>query len=412
MSKKDLKKDTFDGEYVGQILLARPVSLKFFAAVSLIAILFAAVLIIWGEFTRKERVSGHLEYKEGAAKIYAPSTGVIAKAHVKEGDWVKGGQPLFVVNVERVTLAKGDTRFAIGKQLDSRKGSLLEESSRTRQMFSEDEASLRRKIDDAAVSYSRLEKEIEAQKEQVRLSKIAVDRYEDLVKQEFAPRLQWEEKQQTYFEKLARLHRLEQEAGSTQSALKTLKSELANLPRKASNQMAQLDRAMAEVEQETLDNESKRQIVVVATQEGRVTAVLGREGQIVTSDLPLLTILPNDAKLTAFLYIPSSAVGFISPGKQVLLKYQSFPYQKFGQYKGVVSEVAQTALTGRELQEATLNKSGYYLATVSLESQFVNAYGKKIALQDGMQLEADVLLDTRKLYEWIFEPIYSIKGRL
>jgi membrane fusion protein len=39
------------------------------------------------------------------------------------------------------------------------------------------------------------------------------------------------------------------------------------------------------------------------------------------------------------------------------------------------------------------------------------AYGEKQALQTGMQVEADVMLDTRSLLEWIFEPLLSVRGK-
>jgi membrane fusion protein len=50
--------------------------------------------------------------------------------------------------------------------------------------------------------------------------------------------------------------------------------------------------------------------------------------------------------------------------------------------------------------------------TVALERQTVRAYGSEQPLTAGMQLEADVLLERRRLIEWIFEPVLSVAGRL
>ncbi len=33
-------------------------------------------------------------------------------------------------------------------------------------------------------------------------------------------------------------------------------------------------------------------------------------------------------------------------------------------------------------------------------------------LQSGMLLDADILQDTRRLYEWVLEPLYSLTGKL
>jgi membrane fusion protein len=52
-----------------------------------------------------------------------------------------------------------------------------------------------------------------------------------------------------------------------------------------------------------------------------------------------------------------------------------------------------------------------YRIKAALGSQAVAAYGRSEPLQSGMQLEADVLLDRRRLIEWIFDPLFSLAGR-
>ena len=65
--------------------------------------------------------------------------------------------------------------------------------------------------------------------------------------------------------------------------------------------------------------------------DGFITSIVGHAGQPVAANAPLLTIVPA-SDLRAELLAPSSAVGFIAPGERVLLRYDAFPYQKFGQY--------------------------------------------------------------------------------
>ena len=40
------------------------------------------------------------------------------------------------------------------------------------------------------------------------------------------------------------------------------------------------------------------------------------------------------------------------------------------------------------------------------------AYGKAQPLKAGMTIEADVLLDKRRLYEWVLEPVFGFAGRV
>jgi membrane fusion protein len=53
-----------------------------------------------------------------------------------------------------------------------------------------------------------------------------------------------------------------------------------------------------------------------------------------------------------------------------------------------------------------------YRITVALDQQSVQAYGQPQALSPGMAVDADVLLDRRRLIEWLFEPVLGLAGRV
>ncbi len=101
------------------------------------------------------------------------------------------------------------------------------------------------------------------------------------------------------------------------------------------------------------------------------------------------------------------------------MRYQAYPYQKFGHAKGKVITVSKTALPANEIS-AIANQGGgnqqnsepLYSITVELASQTINAYGKQQKLQSGMLLDADVMQEKRRLYEWVLEPLFSLTGKL
>lgn len=47
---------------------------------------------------------------------------------------------------------------------------------------------------------------------------------------------------------------------------------------------------------------------------------------------------------------------------------------------------------------------------MKLNNQNILAYGKNYPLKVGMSLESNIMLEKRKIYEWIFEPLFSIHG--
>ena len=51
-------------------------------------------------------------------------------------------------------------------------------------------------------------------------------------------------------------------------------------------------------------------------------------------------------------------------------------------------------------------------ATETTDADVVIEDEKVAAIGRGMAVEADVLLETRRLYEWVLEPLYSLRGRV
>ena len=127
---------------------------------------------------------------------------------------------------------------------------------------------------------------------------------------------------------------------------------------------------------------------------------------------PLVSLLPTDTSLRAELFVPSRSIGFITTGQAVAMRYQAFPYQRFGSYTGRVAEISRTLiLPGETIVPFALPEPAYRVI-VELDGQAVRAYGRQYPLQSGMQLDANIELDRRRLYQWVLDPLYSVRGRL
>jgi len=400
-------------KWLGDILLVRPVSLRVFTLLA-VAIAASIVMILFlVEYTRKERVTGQLALNKGLVKVYAQANGIVVRRLVEEGGRVQRGQVLYLVSVERNTLVNGEIQAEILRQVRGRKAKLESEWRQQGQILKVEERQLAQKSADLEAELAQIHREIVTQERKVRVSTDIVARFRELARDNFVSQMQLDEKEQDLLEQQGRLENLRRAGLSTQRELNFLRMDLANLPFKASNTLLAIERNIAGIEQEILDTEAKREMSVVALQGGTVTAVLAEVGQTVTPAQPMLSILPEDAALEASLYVPSRAVGFVEVGQKVSMRYQAYPYQKFGQYPGTVREIAKTALKSEELKTSVGKPDDtYYRMLVALDAPYVSAYGKRVPLQDGMELEVDILIDTRKLYEWVLEPVYSVTGKL
>src|SRR4051794_4302504 len=104
------------GGWLGDIVLVRPIS--FSILVSMVVIVLAATLafVVWGEYTKKARVSGYVVPEEGLIKIYSQQSGTVVSLLAREGQKVEEGQVLAVVSSER-TGEQGATQAQIARHM-------------------------------------------------------------------------------------------------------------------------------------------------------------------------------------------------------------------------------------------------------------------------------------------------------
>ncbi|MBP1205693.1 membrane fusion protein [Duganella sp. 1411] len=398
-------------KWLGEILLVRPLGITFFTTFASL-IVVAIGLVLWkGEYTRKEKVTGRLVSSQGIVKIYAPVAGTVVKKLVREGDTVSKGQILYIVSTELNTV-NGGVQDAIAEKIASKKRMLSIELEAQRRVLKEEESALSQKVLDVSAQLQSVEREITTQTRRAQLSEENLVRYRDLSTSKFISSAQLSEREQDKLDQDARLQSLRRTQMSLGADLASVKSALKNAPLSAANKLSAIERGISDTEQQGYENDARREIAITALQDGLATALSAETGQTVTPTIPMLSILPTNSEFEAYLYVPSRAIGFMHEGARALIRYQAFPYQKFGQYGATIKTISRSALPPGELRILNMAPEEFYRVIVSLDEQHVMAYGKKTNLQDGMALDADVLLDTRKLYEWLLEPLYSITGKL
>ena len=404
----------------GAVLVTRPLSFSVLTVGAVVAAIALVVFFTFGEYTKRNRIVGFTQPDKGAIKLIAPAAGIVTERRVKEGERVAAGQILFVVSGERIAAAGASEATAQGShaaaiaQLKLRKRSLQDEEGQQARLVQKEQQQLEKRLADIGLEMSQLDREIGTQKRRVQLATDKYRRFADLQKENFVSAAAVSERQEEIIEQQGRMQALERSRLQLVRESSQVASELAQIPLKADRERGQLQRDVSALDQDLALAEAQRQMVITAPAPGVVTGILAEPGQTV-STAPMATLLPDNATLEAVLFAPSRSAGFIEPGQSVRVRYQSYPYQKFGQYDGTVVQVSRAALTPSELPQLIagqgLQAEPMYRVTVRLAQQAITAYGQQQPLTAGMQLEADVMQDRRKLIEWVFEPLYSLRGK-
>lgn len=127
----------------------------------------------------------------------------------------------------------------------------------------------------------------------------------------------------------------------------------------------------------------------------------------------VLVATTADGQLLARFVVPARAMGFVSPGDTLLLRFHAFPYQKFGLHAGTVTAVDDSAMSANTLAELGMApvRGAFFRVDVTIKDGVIRSQGKSLPLRGGMTAETDLKLDSRLLIEWLFEPLYGLRQR-
>ena len=397
---------------LGEVSIARPVPTWVF---TMLALAFAALIIgfmFWGEYTRRERVEGFVALDEGAAPILAPEAGILVELMVREGDDVTAGSPIARLSLERGTASGATSADLVQRELSLRVANLEAEKESVRLLAEQQKEQLRRRIDDLRKELAQADAEIRLQSSRVASAREDFQRTQQLVKDGFVSDTALTAKRNEQLDQQVKLETLRRGHATIERDLRSAQSDLPTVDLRARQQIEQLTRERGELQQSLVQEESRRETVIRAPIAGIVTNIAVSRGASLAASAPLATVLPAGSGLEAQLLVPTRAIGFVQPGNQVVMRYDAFPFQRFGQYRGTVSDVSRTVWSPGDKVGPMTVREPVYRIDVKLDRQTVAAGGQEVALRPGMLVNADILLEKRTVFEWIFEPVLELRARL
>ncbi|MFZ3321284.1 MAG: HlyD family efflux transporter periplasmic adaptor subunit [Usitatibacter sp.] len=399
--------------WLGRVVLIRPVSFTLITAWALVFAVLLAMFFIFGEYTRKARVSGVLAPREGVAKILAQQSGVVEAVHVKEGAHVRKDEPMVMLGDGRTARGRVGLGVAVISRLEERRRALLDQREFAIAAADAEQSSFAQRRSGLAHEIEQIDGEIATQRARLALASRGVERANRLEGTGFLSSAALDRERDVALDQESRLEQLQRARSSLLRDSVALEFEAASALSRGRAQVAAIEMQRASLDQERVERESQFHAAIVAPTAGTVATVLVEPGQMVVAGTPLAAIVPSNATLEALLYAPSRSIGFVHEGEEVLLRYLAYPHQKFGMHRATIVAVSRNPMLPGELGFTPVDgtREPVYRIKATLDSQAIHAYDRLERLQPGMQFEADILLDRRRLIEWIFEPLLGLAGR-
>lgn len=392
--------------WLGGISLSQPLRAWVLTGVAGAMATVVICLLVFGSYTRRSSVRGQLVPNLGLSSVVAPGNGVVARLLAEEGARVQAGQPLALIDVPRATADGLDALGAIRSGIRTRSNSARAQGESQVLQIDAQILGAKQQLQGTRQELNQIEAALVTRRELESIGRETERRYQSVADKQYISQVQLNQQRQAVLDLVNARQALERQATQLRRNVVQLEQSLRELPLQRRALLAGTQGDVAALEQERVQQEANGQLMLKAPVAGLVANRMIEPGQAVQGGQALLSVLPEGSRLQAELLVPSRAIGFIEPGDSVQLRYQAYPYQKFGHHEGHVLRISRSAVTRKDGEEPL------YRVLVELNRQTIVAYGKAEPLRPGMLLDADILGEHRKLYEWVLEPLYSVTGNL
>lgn len=350
----------------------------------------------------------------GLLNVSASMAGTIAKTFTHDGQKVHAGQRLVEISADRDSPTVGLVDALIAQSLRGQEALLRADLVTQKQLETTQRSGLSVKLAMLKTQLAEIGGQIDIQKQDVADTQSVLAKFYTIGAGKFISALQMQQQKSTVFAARAQLKSLQRDRVTITQQISQAQHQLLQLPLTAASQVNSIETKLANIHQELAKTAGARSIILRAPEAGRVSAMVVNPGQAVQAGQSVISITPAGSVLRAQLLVPSRAIGFIHPGSRLNLRYAAFPYQEFGQYHGIVTSISRSALTPTQVAGLTQeqSKKPLYRVMVRLDRQRVDVYGRPESLKSGLGLKASIMLDRRRLIQWVFEPLYGLGRNL
>lgn len=391
----------------GEVSLAIPLSIWWITWLLVVIVATAALVLLFGGYARKEVVAGWLRPDRGLVRVVSPQLGTVAAVHVVEGQAVDRNDSLVTLSLD-TAFADGEGVYEIA--LAELETQILEQERQlplTEERFTREAKELEGQIESARAELVSLNAQRQVLDERIGAAQETLERYEQLAGRGATPEIDVYVQSEIVLGLRQTATQLVQQIQIKEGEITTLQHRLGGLPVNQEAALSELRERLSGSRAQLAQVAGRESIVMKAPVSGRVAALPVASGQSMHPRQLAVALLPEGSRLEAELFLPTRGAGFIREGHTVRLRFDAFPFQRFGAVEGTVHSVSRTIFGPEELPVTLGIAEPVYRVLVDMSDQYVEAYGERFPLQAGMTLSAHVILETRKLWELLLDPLLA-----
>lgn len=377
---------------------ARSLSYAIIAAVLIAAI--ASVVIRLPETVTADFV---LVPARGTDPIKATRQGIVNQIFVSEGQQVNQGDVITTLRSE----SAGD-RAAEMMTVQTRLAGAGESFVNLKAKFTSQTLSDEQEVRKLSVRVEHLGGLIALKRQQLALLKQMSESYEKLYREGIASRAQLTDKQIEVAGLAAELERLIAEQSETRAAIEKLqidysarRAEFKEVERSYREETATGEIRVAAL-RAGLSGSDGNEVRLTAPCAGTILRLhVKNSGAVLHEGAIVAELVREGETLLAELKLPEAGVGKLKTDQGVKLKYDAFPYQRYGVRHGRLAWLSPASIESKD--------GASFRARVEIADREVLVQGQSRPLVAGMSGKAEIVTGKRSLIEYLFEPLRQLK---
>ncbi|WP_380182595.1 HlyD family secretion protein [Kalamiella sp. sgz302252] len=402
-------------KWLGKALLTSGYPAWTVAVTSVLFFILLLTFIIYGTFTRRINVNGEIISLPHAITVFAPQQGFITRSWAEAGESVKKGDRLYQIDVSRIT-STGNVSVrsvdAINQQialtetiiarLQKNKAATLKNLQHQLEQYRAAHLKSEKLVSEAAGGLGEMRKSMTSYGEYLRKGLINKEQF-------FNQRYLFHQQQNAW-------QSLNTQVIQESLQISTLESDLLTKGIEYDNQISQYEAQRSDLMRQLAEVDASGTLFITAPSDGKIESMSVTEGQMVSVGDSLAQLTPASSnRYFLMLWLPDTSVPYVHPGDAINLRYEAFPFEKYGQFPGRILSISKVPASYQEMGKYnTLPRTDgviepYYKVIVSLEKSRFSYQGKPLTLASGMKAQATLFLEKRPLWQWMLSPYYDLK---
>ena len=360
--------------------------------------------------------------------------GILKKILINEGDPVKKGQVLVIIDdtgagshfeennirlmglkarKERLKAEVNGNIFSINGAMDKNIENIFKEEKKlfiaNQKKLSTETKILKQQLRQKEIGFEKASQNIQ----KLKLSQKMIQRELELTKPLFQKKLVSELE---YLQIKQRLIKNEQELLSEKNGVSLARSQIME----TQNQIQDIKAAFTQSAQANLSNvveEIERLEQSQVALEDRVERthvrspvngtvkqlLINTEGGVISPGMDILEIVPMDDKLLVEAKIKPSDIAFLYPGQDVVIKVTAYDFSIYGSLSGKLVHIsADTIMDAAQHQE-------FYLVNIKTDKNYLGMENDRKDIIVGMTVQADIITGKKSILQYLMKPILRAK---